>query len=81
MAIHPVGHPQLAQTGRKMKYIVVMGGIIGGVGKGVIASSLGTLLDGAGLNVTFIKIDPHITLNKNLSRKYIHEINGILLTL
>ena len=41
-----------------MKYILVSGGVISGIGKGIFASSLGLLLKTSGLRVTAIKIDP-----------------------
>lgn len=43
-----------------MKYILVTGGVISGIGKGIIASSLGTILKSCGLHVTSIKIDRSI---------------------
>jgi len=46
-----------------MKYILVTGGVISGIGKGVIASSLGTLMKAHGLRVTPIKIDPYINID------------------
>ncbi|BAS95411.1 Os05g0569700 [Oryza sativa Japonica Group] len=42
-----------------MKYVVVMGGVISGLGKGVTASSIGVVLKACGLRVTSIKIDPY----------------------
>jgi CTP synthase (UTP-ammonia lyase) len=39
-----------------MKYVVVMGGVISGLGKGVTASSIGVVLKACGLRVTSIKI-------------------------
>lgn len=46
-----------------MKYIVVSGGVISGIGKGVIASSTGLLLRTLGLRVTAIKIDPYMNID------------------
>ncbi|ORY73399.1 CTP synthase N-terminus-domain-containing protein [Leucosporidium creatinivorum] len=46
-----------------MKYILVSGGVISGIGKGVIASSTGLLLKTLGLNVTAIKIDPYMNID------------------
>ncbi|KAL8298932.1 hypothetical protein RB601_002175 [Gaeumannomyces tritici] len=46
-----------------MKYIVVNGGVISGVGKGIIASSTGLLLKSIGLKVTAIKIDPYLNVD------------------
>ncbi|RCI04048.1 CTP synthase ura7 [Rhizopus stolonifer] len=48
------------------KYIVVSGGVISGIGKGVIASSTGTLLKTLGLRVTAIKIDPYLNIDAGL---------------
>ena len=45
-----------------MKYILVTGGVISGIGKGVVASSLGVLLKHCGVHVTSIKIDPYINI-------------------
>jgi hypothetical protein len=40
----------------KMKYVLVTGGVVSGLGKGVTASSIGLLLKACGLRVTAIKI-------------------------
>ncbi|RUS19933.1 CTP synthase, partial [Endogone sp. FLAS-F59071] len=45
------------------KYILVSGGVISGIGKGVIASSTGTLLKSSGFRVTAIKIDPYLNID------------------
>lgn len=47
----------------RMKYVLVTGGVVSGLGKGVTASSIGLLLQACGLRVTSIKIDPY--LNKD----------------
>jgi CTP synthase len=39
-----------------MKYILVSGGVLSGIGKGVIASSVGVLLKAMNFHVTSIKI-------------------------
>ncbi|CDO94338.1 unnamed protein product [Kluyveromyces dobzhanskii CBS 2104] len=46
-----------------MKYVIVSGGVISGIGKGVLASSTGMLLKTLGLKVTSIKIDPYMNLD------------------
>jgi len=43
-----------------MKYVVVTGGVVSGLGKGISISSLGVLLRACGLRVTSIKIDPYL---------------------
>ncbi|KIX96523.1 uncharacterized protein Z520_07789 [Fonsecaea multimorphosa CBS 102226] len=46
-----------------MKYVLVSGGVISGIGKGIIASSTGLLLKTVGLKVTAIKIDPYLNVD------------------
>ncbi|KAK7108848.1 CTP synthase 1-like isoform X2 [Littorina saxatilis] len=55
-----------------MKYILVTGGVISGVGKGVIASSIGTILKSCGIRVTSIKIDPYINIDAGTFSPYEH---------
>ena len=63
---------QLDEQQNAMKYILVSGGVISGVGKGVITSSLGTLLKSMGLNVTAIKIDPYLNIDAGTFSPYEH---------
>jgi CTP synthase len=58
-----------------MKYILVTGGVISGIGKGVIASSIGTLLKAFALRVTAIKIDPYINIDAGTFSPYEHGIH------
>jgi CTP synthase len=46
-----------------MRYVLVTGGGISGIGKGIAASSVGLLLKEAGHRVTAIKIDPYLNQN------------------
>lgn len=55
-----------------MKYILVTGGVISGLGKGVIASSLGALLKSCGLHVTSIKIDPYLNIDAGTFSPFEH---------
>ncbi|KAJ2541097.1 CTP synthase ura7 [Coemansia sp. RSA 1933] len=50
-------------SGKQTKYIIVSGGVISGIGKGIIASSTGLLLKTLGLTVTSIKIDPYLNID------------------
>ena len=43
-----------------MKYLIVTGGVLSGLGKGITISSLGRLLQAHGVKVTSIKIDPYL---------------------
>ncbi|XP_058815547.1 CTP synthase [Topomyia yanbarensis] len=62
----------VSQPPAAMKYILVTGGVISGVGKGVIASSFGTLLHACGIGVTSIKIDPYINIDAGTFSPYEH---------
>lgn len=55
-----------------MKYIIVTGGIISGIGKGITASSIGLLFKSKGINVTAIKIDPYINIDAGTMSPYEH---------
>ncbi|PAA74045.1 hypothetical protein BOX15_Mlig028419g1, partial [Macrostomum lignano] len=58
--------------GDNIKYILVTGGVISGIGKGIISSSLGTLLKACGYRVTSIKIDPYINIDAGTFSPYEH---------
>src|SRR5581483_8530243 len=48
---------------RQTKYIFVTGGVLSGVGKGITAASIGTLLKACGLNVNIQKCDPYLNVD------------------
>lgn len=54
------------------KYIVVVGGVISGVGKGVATASIGRIMKEYGFNVTAIKIDPYINCDAGTLRPTEH---------
>ncbi|KAM0871239.1 hypothetical protein ACQ4PT_039517 [Festuca glaucescens] len=56
----------------KMKYVVVSGGVVSGLGKGVTASSIGAVLKGCGLRVTTIKIDPYLNTDAGTMSPFEH---------
>lgn len=55
-----------------MKYILVTGGVLSGIGKGVFTSSVGALLKACGIKVTAIKIDPYINIDAGTFSPYEH---------
>lgn len=55
-----------------VKMILVTGGVISGVGKGIISSSLGVLLKAHGYRVSFIKIDPYINIDAGTFSPFEH---------
>ncbi|CAA7040550.1 unnamed protein product [Microthlaspi erraticum] len=55
-----------------MKYVLVTGGVVSGLGKGITASSIGVLLQSCGLRVTCIKIDPYLNYDAGTISPYEH---------
>jgi CTP synthase len=55
-----------------MKVVVVSGGVISGLGKGITTSSLGRLLKARGLSVTILKIDPYLNVDAGTMNPYQH---------
>merc|ERR1712002_1059962 len=64
--------PEIVRFASRMKYVLITGGVISGVGKGVISSSVGAILKGCGLNVTSIKIDPYLNIDAGTFSPYEH---------
>jgi CTP synthase len=56
----------------KPKYIFVTGGVVSSLGKGIVTSSIGTLLRARGYKVTAVKIDPYINVDAGTMRPYEH---------
>ncbi len=54
------------------KYIFVTGGVISSLGKGIIAASLGKLLQARGYKVTIQKFDPYINIDPGTLNPYEH---------
>ncbi|KAK8453268.1 hypothetical protein SEVIR_5G255400v4 [Setaria viridis] len=55
-----------------MKYVLVTGGVVSGLGKGVTASSIGVVLKSCGLRVTTIKIDPYLNTDAGTMSPFEH---------
>src|SRR5437016_7582412 len=54
------------------RFIVVVGGVNSGVGKGVATASIGKILKESGYSVTIIKIDPYINCDAGTLRPTEH---------
>ncbi len=54
------------------KYIFVTGGVVSSLGKGIIAASLGKLLQARGYKVTIQKFDPYINIDPGTLNPYEH---------
>ena len=67
------GYPGFVpRTDHNMKYLVVSGGTVSGLGKGTAISSMGVVLQSLGLRVTALKIDPYIFHLKFLFHRFVH---------
>ena len=54
------------------KHILVTGGVSSSLGKGITASSLGTLLKARGLRVTMQKLDPYVNVDPGTMNPFQH---------
>jgi len=54
------------------KYIFVTGGVVSSLGKGIVAASLGKLLQARGYKVTIQKFDPYINIDPGTLNPYEH---------
>jgi CTP synthase len=55
-----------------VKYIFVTGGVLSSVGKGILTSSIGKMLQVRGLKPTVVKIDPYVNVNAGTMNPYMH---------
>jgi len=61
---------EMIESNRKV--VVVTGGVLSGIGKGVTASSIGVLLRGMGFCVTALKIDPYLNVDAGTMSPFEH---------
>jgi CTP synthase len=62
----------LAQSSRQTKHVFVTGGVASSLGKGLTASSLGSLLKARGLRVTMQKLDPYLNVDPGTMNPFQH---------
>ncbi|MBN1245417.1 CTP synthase [Candidatus Bathyarchaeota archaeon] len=55
-----------------VKYIFVTGGVLSSVGKGILTSSIGKMLQSRGLKPTVMKIDPYVNVDAGTMNPYMH---------
>jgi CTP synthase len=55
-----------------VRYVFVTGGVVSGLGKGITAASLGTLLKARGLRVSLQKCDPYLNVDPGTMSPYQH---------
>lgn len=55
-----------------VKYVFVTGGVLSSVGKGILTSSIGKMLQTRGLKPTVMKIDPYVNVDAGTMNPYMH---------
>jgi len=55
-----------------VKYIFITGGVLSSVGKGILTSSIGKMLQVRGFKCTAIKIDPYVNVDAGTMNPYMH---------
>ncbi len=59
-------------AGVKTKFIFVTGGVVSSLGKGLASASIGALMEGRGLKVTLLKMDPYINVDPGTMSPFQH---------
>lgn len=54
------------------RFIFVTGGVVSSLGKGIVAASLGALLEARGLKVTVLKLDPYLNVDPGTMSPFQH---------
>ncbi|MCX6112059.1 MAG: CTP synthase [Proteobacteria bacterium] len=63
----------MGQNSKKhTKYIFVTGGVVSSLGKGLAASSIGSLLEARGLKINIMKFDPYINVDPGTMSPFQH---------
>ncbi|MEE1289746.1 MAG: CTP synthase, partial [Spirochaetota bacterium] len=55
-----------------VKYVFVSGGVCSSLGKGIAASSIGTLLESRGYKIQMVKVDPYINIDAGTMSPFQH---------
>jgi CTP synthase len=55
-----------------IKYIFVTGGVVSGIGKGILAASIGYVLKSSGFDVDALKMDPYLNVDPGTMSPYEH---------
>jgi len=57
---------------RRTKFVLVTGGVVSSIGKGLASASIGALMEARGLSVTHMKLDPYINVDPGTMSPYQH---------
>jgi CTP synthase len=62
----------IAEELAMVRYVFVTGGVLSSVGKGILTSSIGKMLQTRGLKPTVVKIDPYVNVDAGTMNPYMH---------
>ena len=68
----PDSPPAPTAPAGRVKFLFVTGGVTSSLGKGIVCSSLGRLLEARGLRVTIQKFDPYLNVDAGTMNPYEH---------
>ncbi len=57
---------------RRTKFVLVTGGVVSSIGKGLASASIGALMEARGLKITHMKLDPYINVDPGTMSPYQH---------
>jgi CTP synthase len=57
---------------RRTKFVLVTGGVVSSIGKGLTSACIGALMEARGLRVTHMKLDPYINVDPGTMSPYQH---------
>src|SRR6476660_9329076 len=57
---------------KRTKFVMVTGGVVSSIGKGLASASIGALMEARGLKVTHVKLDPYINVDPGTMSPYQH---------
>lgn len=56
----------------RTKYIFITGGVVSSLGKGIVAASVGALLENRGLKISLTKVDPYLNVDPGTMSPFQH---------
>src|SRR5262249_15987014 len=63
---------EMPPVNRRTKFVLVTGGVVSSIGKGLTSASIGALMEARGLAVTHMKLDPYINVDPGTMSPYQH---------
>src|SRR5688500_13745651 len=63
---------EMPPVNRRTKFVLVTGGVVSSIGKGLTSASIGALMEARGLCVTHMKLDPYINVDPGTMSPYQH---------